>query len=147
MKTKKYFIVGKPDVTYTIKQLAKKLYYSEEEILDAVEQGTVLVIDDGKEVFVDEVPQETGTLGALNDTLFGMLDRLMDEKVCSDADKTKAEIERAKAVSDISKEIISVHNTKLAGIDTMMKYNLNGGKMPREFELEKVDGTTRKLFG
>lgn len=47
------------------------------------------------------------SLSDLNNHLFAQLERLSDENLTKNADKLKAELDRTKAVSAISKDIVS----------------------------------------
>ena len=72
------------------------------------------------------------TLGDLNSKLFAQLDRLADEKLSGDA--LAAEINRAKAVTDIACQIISVGSLALKAKVAFRNGNEVGGNIPKMLE-------------
>jgi hypothetical protein len=71
------------------------------------------------------------TLDSLNSKLFAQLDRLADEKISGDA--LAAEINRAKAVTDIACQIISVGSLALKA-RLAFKSGNNTGTLPKMLE-------------
>ena len=72
------------------------------------------------------------TLGDLNSKLFAQLDRLADEKLSGDA--LASEINRAKAVTDIACQIISVGSLALKAKVAFRNGNEVGGNIPKMLE-------------
>lgn len=66
-------------------------------------------------------------LSDLNDHLFAQLERLSDEELEGEA--LESEIERSKAVTSVSKEIVSNAKTVLEGEKLKHEYGTRGPKM------------------
>lgn len=71
----------------------------------------------------------------LNNHLFEQLERLLDDDICKDKESSSVEIARAKAVCDVSQQIIGVANTQLEGIRLSNEWNLKGN-MPSTMAIE-----------
>lgn len=69
------------------------------------------------------------TLGDLNNHLFAQLERLNDEDIKGEA--LEEEMERAKAVTNIAKEIISNANTLLKAKELQISYCKEDKEMPK----------------
>lgn len=65
-------------------------------------------------------------LSDLNDHLFAQLERLGDEDLCKDNEKLANEIERSKALTSISAQVVS--NSRLA-LD-VAKFQTGGDRLP-----------------
>ena len=66
-------------------------------------------------------------LSDLNDHLFAQLERLSDEELEGEA--LQSEIERSRAVTSVSKEIVSNANTVLKAEQLKQEYGTRGPKM------------------
>ena len=69
-------------------------------------------------------------LGDLNKHLFQQLDRLNNKDLKGDA--LKEEMDRAKAMTDVSKQIIDSHNTHLEAVKLIATYKGLGDQKPAE---------------
>lgn len=74
-------------------------------------------------------------LSDLNNHLFEQLERLLDDDVCSDKEATASEIAKAKAVCDISQQIVNIANVQLNGVKLSNEWNLKG-IMPKTLAIE-----------
>lgn len=81
-------------------------------------------------------------LGDLNRHLFEQLDRLNDKNLKGDA--LKEEMDRSKAMTDVSKQIIDAHNTHLEAVRLIANYKGLGDQKPAELSssLEMKDVQT-----
>ncbi|MCG7219514.1 MULTISPECIES: hypothetical protein [Acinetobacter] len=69
-------------------------------------------------------------LGDLNRHLFEQLGRLNDKNLKGDA--LKEEMDRSKAMTDVSKQIIDSHNTHLEAVKLIATYKGLGDQKPAE---------------
>lgn len=69
-------------------------------------------------------------LGDLNRHLFEQLGRLNDKNLKGDA--LKEEMDRSKAMTDVSKQIIDSHNTHLEAVKLIATYKGLGDQKPSE---------------
>ncbi len=69
-------------------------------------------------------------LGDLNRHLFEQLGRLNDKNLKGDA--LKEEMDRSKAMTDVSKQIIDLHNTHLEAVKLIATYKGLGDQKPAE---------------
>lgn len=69
-------------------------------------------------------------LGDLNRHLFEQLGRLNDKNLKGDA--LKEEMDRSKAMTDVSKQIIDSHNTHLEAVKLIATYKGLGEQKPAE---------------
>ncbi|KAF1018426.1 MAG: hypothetical protein GAK29_04254 [Acinetobacter bereziniae] len=69
-------------------------------------------------------------LGDLNRHLFEQLNRLNDNNLKGDA--LKEEMDRTKAITDVSKRIIDAHNTHLEAVKFIATYKGLGDQKPAE---------------
>lgn len=74
-------------------------------------------------------------LSDLNNHLFEQLERLLDDDVCNTKETTAAEIAKAKAVCDISQQIVNIANVQLDGVRLSNEWNLKGA-MPKTLAIE-----------
>ena len=69
------------------------------------------------------------TLSDLNNHLFATLERLGDESL--DAEQMKMEIERAKAIKDVSGAVVSNSRLMLNAMEFRSQYGDEGGSIPK----------------
>lgn len=69
------------------------------------------------------------TLSDLNNHLFATLERLGDESL--DAEQTKMEIERAKAIKDVAGAVVSNSRLMLNAMEFRSQYGDEGGSIPK----------------
>lgn len=72
------------------------------------------------------------TLGDLNNHLFAQLERLNDEEIKGEA--LEEEMNRAKAITSIAKEIINNANTVLKAKELQIEYCKDDKEMPKMLE-------------
>lgn len=78
------------------------------------------------------MPTATNTIIDLNNKLFAQLDRLSDEKLTAEA--MASEINRAKAVTEIACQIISVGSLALKAKIALKSGSDLGGTLPKMLE-------------
>lgn len=84
----------------------------------------------------------------LNNHLFVQLERLGDDEICKDKESTMLEIARAKAVSDISTNIVEVARVCIDGIKLQEDLHISEKEMPEVLRIgndKEMDKRTRKL--
>ena len=67
-------------------------------------------------------------LGDLNNILFQQLNRLNDQNLKGDA--LKEELDRSKAINDVSRQVIEAHNTHLEAVKLIATYKGLGNQQP-----------------
>lgn len=72
------------------------------------------------------------TLGDLNNHLFAQLERLNDEDITGEA--LQEEMERAKAITNVAKQIINNANTVLKSKELQIEYCKEDKEMPKMLE-------------
>ena len=72
------------------------------------------------------------TLGDLNNHLFAQLERLSDEDIVGEA--LQEEMERARAITNVAKQIINNANTVLKAKELETEYCKDKSEMPRMLE-------------
>lgn len=62
--------------------------------------------------------------------LFAQAERFDDDEICRDAEAVENELKKAKAVAELSQQIIAVNRLQLDAVKIAMDYNLDSTELP-----------------